>query len=43
MLTVHRSSSGTVLAHALAEVLRLQPADPFAPDVVAVPARSVGQ
>ena len=41
MLTVHRSASGTVLAHALAEVLRLQPADPFAPEVVAVPARGV--
>ena len=41
MLTVHRSASGTVLAHALAEVIRLQPADPFAPEVVAVPARGV--
>ena len=41
MLKVHRSASGTVLADALAEVLRVQPADPFAPEVVAVPARGV--
>src|SRR5690349_16072615 len=41
VLTVHRSASGSVLALALAEVLRAAPDDPFAPDVVAVPARGV--
>jgi exodeoxyribonuclease V gamma subunit len=41
VLTVHRSVSGTVLALALADVLRVAPEDPFAPEVVAVPAKGV--
>lgn len=41
MLTVHRSERGDVLVDALAEVLATPGADPFAAEVVAVPARGV--
>ncbi|RZS86860.1 DNA helicase/exodeoxyribonuclease V gamma subunit [Motilibacter rhizosphaerae] len=41
MLVVHRAASGTALVGALAEVLRTPLDDPFAPDVVAVPAKGV--
>src|SRR3954454_14041779 len=41
VLTVHRSASGTVLADALADVLAVPPDDPFAAEVVAVPAKGV--
>nr|WP_284289079.1 exodeoxyribonuclease V subunit gamma [Angustibacter aerolatus] len=41
MLVVHRSASGSALASALAEVLRAPLVDPFAGEVVAVPAKGV--
>ncbi|MBC7640328.1 MAG: exodeoxyribonuclease V subunit gamma [Rhodoferax sp.] len=41
MLIVHRARSGSVPARALAEVLMTPPADPFTPEVVAVPAKGV--
>lgn len=41
MLIVHRALSGAALARGLAEVLSDPPADPFAPEVVAVPAKGV--
>ena len=41
MFVVHRAAEGAVLAAALAEVLRPAPADPFAAEVVAVPAKGV--
>ena len=41
MLVVHRAASGAVLARALADVLNKPPADPFASEVVAVPAKGV--
>jgi len=41
VLHVHRSERADALAGALAEVLREPPADPFAPDVIAVPAKGV--
>ena len=41
MLTTHRASSGTALARGLADVLAVPPADPFAAEVVAVPANGV--
>lgn len=41
MLTVHRSERGDVLLDALAEVLAVPGADPFVPDLIAVPARGV--
>jgi exodeoxyribonuclease V gamma subunit len=41
VFVVHRAAEGTVLAEGLAEVLRVPPADPFAGDVVAVPAKGV--
>jgi exodeoxyribonuclease V gamma subunit len=41
VLIVHRAASGTALARSLAEVLRAPPADPFANEVVAVPAKGV--
>lgn len=41
MFVVHRAAEGAVLARALVEVLRTAPADPFAGEVVAVPARGV--
>ncbi len=41
MFVVHRAAAGAVLAAGLAEVLRTPPADPFARDVVAVPAKGV--
>lgn len=41
MLIVHRSASGAALAAGLAGVLRVPPADPFAAEVVAVPAKGV--
>ena len=41
MLTLHRAERATVLADALADVLSRPLADPFAPEVVAVPAKGV--
>ena len=41
MFVVHRAAHGTALAAGLAEVLRRPPADPFADEVVAVPAKGV--
>ncbi|GHE78000.1 RecBCD enzyme subunit RecC [Amycolatopsis deserti] len=41
MLTVHRAESAGTLVGALAELLRAPPDDPFAPEVVAVPAKGV--
>ncbi len=41
MLQVHRSESGTALVCALADLLSAPPEDPFAPDVVAVPAQGI--
>ncbi len=41
MLHVHRSERADRLVDGLAEVLREPPTDPFAPDVVAVPAKGV--
>ena len=41
MLTVHRAEGAGALVDALAEVLAVPPADPFAREVVAVPARGV--
>ncbi|MDP0397232.1 exodeoxyribonuclease V subunit gamma [Tsukamurella strandjordii] len=41
MLTVHRCERGDVLVDALAEVLATPGADPFAAEVIAVPARGV--
>jgi exodeoxyribonuclease V gamma subunit len=41
VLIVHRAASGTVLAQGLADVLAVPPADPFAAEVVAVPAKGV--
>ncbi len=41
MLTVHRAERSTGLADALARLLANPPADPFAPEVVAVPAKGV--
>ena len=41
MLVVHRSASGATLARALADVLAVAPADPFAAEVIAVPAKGV--
>ncbi|MFI7588460.1 exodeoxyribonuclease V subunit gamma [Spongisporangium articulatum] len=41
MLTVHRSRTGEALVAGLAGVLSAAPADPFTPDVVAVPAKGV--
>ncbi|BDD82524.1 RecBCD enzyme subunit RecC [Tsukamurella pulmonis] len=41
MLTVHRSDRGDVLLDALAEVLAVPGADPFVPELIAVPARGV--
>ena len=41
MLTVHRAERTAVLADALAELLRVPLADPFAAEVVAVPAQGV--
>ncbi|WP_199433652.1 exodeoxyribonuclease V subunit gamma [Qaidamihabitans albus] len=41
MFTLHRAESADALVDALAGVLRAVPADPFVPDVVAVPARGV--
>ncbi len=41
MLHIHRSERADRLASALAEVLREPPADPFAPEVIAVPAKGV--
>jgi exodeoxyribonuclease V gamma subunit len=41
VLIVHRAASGAVLARGLADVLRTPPADPFASEVVAVPAKGV--
>jgi exodeoxyribonuclease V gamma subunit len=37
----HRASSGAALARGLAEVLAVPPGDPFAAEVVAVPAKGV--
>ncbi|GAA1077626.1 exodeoxyribonuclease V subunit gamma [Tsukamurella spumae] len=41
MLTVHRSERGDVLVDALADVLAVPAADPFRPELIAVPARGV--
>jgi exodeoxyribonuclease V gamma subunit len=41
VLVVHRSSDAATLARGLAEVLSIPPADPFAPEIVAVPAKGV--
>lgn len=41
MFGVHRAAEGSALATGLAEVLRTPPDDPFARDVVAVPAKGV--
>ena len=41
MLTTHRASSGAALAHGLADVLAVPPTDPFAAEVIAVPAKGV--
>jgi exodeoxyribonuclease V gamma subunit len=41
VLYVHRSPSAAVLADALAEILVVPPADPFAPEVVSVPTRGM--
>ncbi len=41
MLIVHRASSGAALARGLADVLAVPGADPFAAEVVAVPAKGV--
>ena len=41
MFVVHRAAEGAALAAGLAEVLRTPPSDPFAGDVVAVPAKGV--
>jgi hypothetical protein len=40
-LHLHRSERADVLVEALAEVLAAEVTDPFAPDVVAVPARGI--
>lgn len=41
MLIVHRAERADILADALAEVLRQPPADPFAAELIAVPAKGV--
>jgi exodeoxyribonuclease V gamma subunit len=41
VLIVHRAASGTALARGLADVLAAPPKDPFASEVVAVPAKGV--
>jgi exodeoxyribonuclease V gamma subunit len=41
VLIVHRATSGTALARGLADVLSRPPTDPFAREVVAVPAKGV--
>ena len=41
MLTVHRSESGLALVAGLAELFAVPPADPFTPEVVAVPAPGI--
>jgi exodeoxyribonuclease V gamma subunit len=41
VLVVHRAASGAALAQGLADVLNTPPADPFANEVVAVPAKGV--
>jgi exodeoxyribonuclease V gamma subunit len=41
VLITHRAASGASLARALADVLAVPPADPFAAEVVAVPAKGV--
>jgi exodeoxyribonuclease V gamma subunit len=41
VLFVHRAANGAVLARGLADVLSRPPADPFATEVVAVPAKGV--
>jgi exodeoxyribonuclease V gamma subunit len=41
VLTVHRSTSGAVLARGLADLLRQPLGDPFAAELVAIPARGV--
>ena len=41
MLTVHRAERADALIGPLAELLATAPADPFAPDVIAVPSRGV--
>jgi exodeoxyribonuclease V gamma subunit len=41
VLVVHRSADGAALARGLAQVLATPPADPFAAEIVAVPAKGV--
>ncbi|HTE71606.1 MAG TPA: exodeoxyribonuclease V subunit gamma, partial [Actinomycetes bacterium] len=41
MLITHRAASGAALARGLGDVLAVPPADPFAAEVVAVPAKGV--
>ncbi len=41
MLTVHRSESGLALVAGLADLFAVPPADPFTPEVVAVPAPGI--
>jgi exodeoxyribonuclease V gamma subunit len=41
VLIVHRAASGNALARGLADVLATRPTDPFASEVVAVPAKGV--
>jgi exodeoxyribonuclease V gamma subunit len=41
VLITHRAANGAALARGLAEVLAVPPADPFAAEVVAVPAKGV--
>ncbi len=41
MFVTHRAADGTALALGLADVLAVPPVDPFAPEVVAVPAKGV--
>ncbi len=41
MLIAHRAADGAALARGLADVLAVPPADPFAAEVVAVPAKGV--
>ena len=41
MLIVHRAERATVLADGLADLLSTPPGDPFAPELVAVPAKGV--
>ncbi|MBA2389650.1 MAG: exodeoxyribonuclease V subunit gamma, partial [Geodermatophilaceae bacterium] len=41
MLTLHRAERAVELAHALADILTVPLADPFTPEVIAVPAKGI--